>query len=81
LISSADIPLQGGAKLTATSAKGRDAGWITSAGHSERIGKEIALGYVKRGFNIPGTKLDALAWEDSGTAAAIPIEVVPLPFV
>jgi folate-binding protein YgfZ len=81
LISLADIPLQAGMKLTATSAKGRDAGWITSAGHSERIGKEIALGYVKRGFNIPGTKLDALAWEDSGTAAAIPIEVVPLPFV
>ena len=29
----------------------------------------------------PGTKLVALASEDSGTAAAIPIEVVPLPFV
>lgn len=81
LISLADIPLQAGAKLTATSAKGRDVGWITSAGHSERIRKEIALGYVKRGFNGPGTKLDALASEDSGTAAAIQIEVVPLPFV
>ena len=79
LISLGDIPLQPGMKLAATSAKGKEAGWITSATRSEKIGKEIALGYVKRGFNDPGARLDALM-SDSGTATAIAIEVVPLPF-
>ena len=79
LISVGDIPLQPGMKLAATSAKGKEAGWITSATRSEKIGKEIALGYVKRGFNDPGARLDALT-SDSGTATAIAIEVVPLPF-
>jgi tRNA-modifying protein YgfZ len=79
LISLGNIPLQPGMKLAATSAKGKEAGWITSATWSEKIGKEIALGYVKRGFNDPGARLDALT-SDSGTATAIAIEVVPLPF-
>jgi folate-binding protein YgfZ len=79
LISLEDIPLQPGMKLAATSAKGKEAGWITSATRSEKIGKEIALGYVKRGFNDPGARLDALT-SDSDAATAIAIEVVPLPF-
>jgi glycine cleavage system aminomethyltransferase T len=79
LISLGNIPLRPGMKLAATSAKGKEAGWITSATCSEKIGKEIALGYVKRGFNDPGARLDALT-SDSGTATAIAIEVVPLPF-
>jgi folate-binding protein YgfZ len=79
LISLGDIPLQPGMKLAATSAKGKEAGWITSATRSDRIGKEIALGYVKRGFNDPGARLDALA-SDSDAATAIAIVVVPLPF-
>jgi len=79
LISVGDIPLQPGMKLAATSAKGKEAGWITSATRSEKIGKEIALGYVKRGFNDPGARLDALT-SDSDAATAIAIEVVPLPF-
>ena len=79
LISVGDIPLQPGMKLAATSAKGKEAGWITSATRSEKIGKEIALGYVKRGFNDPGVRLDALT-SDSDAATAIAIEVVPLPF-
>ena len=79
LISLGDIPLQPGMKLAATSAKGKEAGWITSATRSEKIGKEIALGYVKRGFNDPGARLDALT-SDSDAATAIAIEVVPLPF-
>lgn len=50
----------------------KDVGWITSATRSDRLGKEIALGYVKRGFNQPGTKL---------SAAEHPVEVVELPFL
>ena len=48
----------------------KDVGWITSATRSDRLGKEIALGYVKRGFNQAGTKL---------SAAEHPVEVVELP--
>jgi hypothetical protein len=44
----------------------------------QRLGKEIALGYVKRGFNNPATKLEALS---SDAAEAIPVEVVSLPFL
>lgn len=79
LISLDNLPLQPGMKLIAFSAEGREVGWITSATHSERIGKEIALGYVKRGFNSAGTKLDALSTENS--AKRTPVEVVPLPFL
>ena len=81
LISLHDTPLQAGMKLASTSANGRQVGWITSATRSERLGKEIALGFVKRGFNISGTNLDAVGTEDSGAQAPIHAEVVPLPFV
>jgi tRNA-modifying protein YgfZ len=80
LISPRDMPLQPGMKLAVTSAPGKGAGWITSATRSERIGKEIALGYVKRGFNDVGAKLDAFV-PDRVDAARLPVEVVPLPFV
>src|SRR5947208_15209788 len=50
LISLHDTPLRPGMKL-AGSANGKQVGWITSATRSERLGKEIALGFVKRGFN------------------------------
>jgi len=81
LISLDDVPLQTGMRLASTAEKGKAAGWITSATRSEKIEKEIALGYVKRGFNNPGVKLDALAPENSGAAAAIPVQVVLLPFL
>jgi folate-binding protein YgfZ len=81
LISLDDIPLQAGMRLASTAEKGKEAGWITSATRSEKIEKEIALGYVKRGFNNSGMKLDALARENSGAVTAIPVQVVLLPFV
>jgi glycine cleavage system aminomethyltransferase T len=80
LISLDDVPLQAGMRLASTTEKGKEAGWITSATRSEKIGKEIALGYVKRGFNNPGVKLDALA-PDNCAAAPIPVQVVSLPFL
>ena len=79
LISLSNVALQAGMKLAAPSAAGREVGWITSATRSERIGKEIALGYVKRGFNIGGTKLEAFSPENS--AKSIQVEVVPVPFL
>ena len=77
LISLNETPLQCGMKLVAPSASGKEAGWITSATRSRRLGKEIALAYVKRGFNNAATKLEALSLDRGG---AIPVEVVSLPF-
>ena len=77
LISLNETPLQRGMKLVAPSASGKEAGWITSATRSRRLGKEIALAYVKRGFNNAATKLEALSLDPGG---AIPVEVVSLPF-
>jgi tRNA-modifying protein YgfZ len=76
LISLNNTPLQPGMKLVAPSVPGKEAGWITSATRSPRLRKEIALGYVKRGFNNPATNLNALSRD-----AAIPVEVVSLPFL
>jgi folate-binding protein YgfZ len=82
LVSLDDVPFQPGMKLVGPSTAAKEVGWITSATRSERLGKEIALGYLKRGFNSSGTKLDARAHEDSGKEkpGPIPVEVVPLPF-
>ena len=77
LISLNNASLQPGMKLVAPSASGKEAGWITSATRSPRLGREIALGYVKRGFNNPSTNLEALSLDAAG---AVPVEVVPLPF-
>jgi folate-binding protein YgfZ len=83
LVSLGDIPVQQGMKLATTSKNGKEVGWITSATHSDRMGKEIALGYVKRGFSSISTKLDAVVPGDSTpqTARPISVEVVPLPFL
>jgi folate-binding protein YgfZ len=82
LISLHNAPLRAGMKLVGASANGRQVGWITSATRSERLGKEIALAFVKRGFNVPSTNLGAVVGaEDSGAQAPIHVEVVSLPFV
>jgi len=71
LVSLDDSPLAPGARLLSTE-EAKDAGWITSATRSDRLGKEIALGYVKRGFNQRGTKL---------LAERQHVEVKELPFL
>ena len=82
LISLNNVPLQPRMNLAGPSVPGKEVGWITSATHSEELGKEIALGYVKRGFNSVGTKLDALAPGDArNSVRAISVEVVSLPFL
>jgi folate-binding protein YgfZ len=79
LISVSGVPLDAGMRLVGDMKK--DAGWITSATQSPRLEKQIALGYVKRGFNANGTLLHALQPENVSEIAGIPVEVVPLPFV
>jgi folate-binding protein YgfZ len=77
LISLDNSPLRHGMKLAPSSNLGTEAGWITSAARSERLGREIALGYIKRGFNNPGTSLALLA----GPPGSIPVQVASLPFL
>jgi tRNA-modifying protein YgfZ len=76
LISLNSTPLQPGMKLVAPSESAKEVGWVTSGTRSPQLRKEIALGYVKRGFNNPATNLNALSLD-----AAIPVEVVSLPFL
>jgi aminomethyltransferase len=81
LLSISGVPLEAGMRLVPEMDGGRDAGWITSATRSGRLEKEIALGYVKRGFNSSGTRLQAVHPEQGGGAPAIVVEVVPVPFI
>ena len=78
-VSQSDAPLSAGMKIIAPAEKDKEAGWITSATRSERLGKEIALGFMKRGFGSVGTKLDAVPPENSG-AEPVGVEIVSLPF-
>jgi folate-binding protein YgfZ len=71
LIGLSDSALQPEMRLASESDPGKDAGWITSATKSARLGAQIALGYVRRGSNEIGTRL---------RAAGFPVEVVALPF-
>lgn len=57
------------------SVDGKDAGYVTSAIASPAFGKNIALGYVRREFNQPGTGLDVQAGEQK-----VRVTVVSLPF-
>jgi folate-binding protein YgfZ len=72
LISLSGAPLEPGVRLRSASESEKDVGWITSVTKSARLEKEIALAYVKRGFNADGIELHA---------AGIPVQVTALPFV
>jgi folate-binding protein YgfZ len=78
LVSPSGNSLKEGMRLVSSEGEGREIGWITSATHSARLGKEIALGYVKRGFNSAGTRLQILPLQNE---AIMPLEIVKLPFI
>jgi aminomethyltransferase len=54
----------------------KEMGWITSAALSPGLGRPIALGYVRRECNAPGSKVAVRAGD-----ATLDAEVVALPFV
>lgn len=54
---------------------GRPVGWVSSAVHSIGLGRPIALAFVRRPFNEPGTEVAV----EAGTEA-VPAEVSDLPF-
>ena len=74
-----DSPLEPGMKIFSLGEEKKEAGWITSAVHSKRLGQEIALGYIKRPFYHATYRLDAINPESMGRAA-VRIELTDLPF-
>jgi len=79
LLSTGNVALAAGMELMATSEQEKSVGRITSAGRSEKLGKEIALGYVKRGFNATGARLKAINMGDPASPGVAAM-VVDLPF-
>lgn len=75
LVGKGDLDFAAGMRLTASD--GKDVGRVTSATRSERLGRQIGLGFVKRGFNELGTLLEAVAPDGD---ARVPVEIVSLPF-
>jgi folate-binding protein YgfZ len=89
LISVSGTPLAAAMRLATIAEDAKEVGWITSATHSERPGKEIALGFVKRGYNTiekansgdeRGLELNAVSSENPSGSALVRVKVVPLPF-
>lgn len=59
-----DTALLPGMKLFSPPDNDREIGWITSAVRSDRLGKYLGLGYLKRPFNQPGTEVIAKVGEN-----------------
>jgi folate-binding protein YgfZ len=72
LISANGLELTADARLLGEP-EGKDAGWITSTAVTD--GRNIGLGYVKRGFTGVGTQLQAAVGVER-----VPVQVVELPF-
>ncbi len=79
-ISLSGVPLEAGMKLLPIGQGEKEAGWVTSAARSKILGKEIALGYMKRPFFHAGFRLDAVRADDPGHPP-VRVEVADLPFV
>ena len=73
--------LSPGMRLTTATEDHRDVGWVTSADYNPQMQKQIGLGFVKRGFNEPGTDLRAVPAANSTDPNATRVEIVHLPFV
>lgn len=74
-------PLMPGMRLATMLENGREVGWVTSADRSPRLKKNIGLGFVKRGFNAPGTNLNAFFSENRSSSSMLVVEVALLPFI
>ena len=75
------LPIAGAAPEAAMRliSDGKDVGWITSVAVSRRVGGTVALGFVKRGFQTPGTQLE-LQPADGTASAGSRVAVATLPF-
>jgi tRNA-modifying protein YgfZ len=80
IVSSADEPLAVGMRLILPGEE-KEVGWITSVTRSARLQKEIALGFVKRGANSIGTRLETRHSPKSDAEGAIFVAIAALPFI
>ena len=78
-VSLSGVPLEAGMKLLPIGQGAKDAGWVTSAARSKMLGKEIALGYMKRPFFHAGFRLDAIR-PDEPERPPVRVEVADIPF-
>jgi folate-binding protein YgfZ len=76
LIAADDVPLIAGGKLFRADDGKKEVGWITSATCSDRLGKHIALGYVKRPFNQSGGEVVT----EVGQNQTVRVRITDLPF-
>jgi folate-binding protein YgfZ len=72
-----DIVLETGDKLVGAADASKDVGLITSVGRSRSLGRAIALGYIRRGFDAPGSTLQVRR-NDTLIGS---VEVCSLPFI
>jgi tRNA-modifying protein YgfZ len=57
LLPADDLSVQVGDKLVDTTEASKEIGFITSVGQSRSLGRPIALAYIRRGFDAPGSTL------------------------
>lgn len=79
-VATTNEPLRPGMRLWTIAPDAKDVGWVTSAVMSRRVGKQIALGYLKRGFQEIGSVLEVRD-EGGSTPEAAQVQIVRLPFV
>lgn len=80
IVSLAEEPIAIGMRLVLPGEE-KEVGWITSVTRSERLQKEIALGFVKRGVNSIGTRLGARRSPKSDAARDIFVAIAAIPFI
>ncbi|MBV8175042.1 MAG: aminomethyltransferase family protein [Verrucomicrobia bacterium] len=57
LLPAGDTLVRVGDRLVDAAEAGKEVGFITSVGQSRSLGRPIALGYIRRGFDVPGSTL------------------------
>jgi tRNA-modifying protein YgfZ len=72
-----DIVLETGDKLVGPAEASKDVGLVTSVGRSRSLGRAIALGYIRRGFDAPESTLHVRR-NDTLIGS---VEVCGLPFI
>jgi folate-binding protein YgfZ len=79
LVAGENASLAPGMRLVNPAQTEKEVGWITSATNRKQLSHGIALGFVKRGFNTPGTTLETVMPGEVGRGR-VEVEVVDLPF-
>ena len=77
LLPARDLSVQVGDKLVDATEASKEVGFITSVGQSRSLGQPIALGYIRRGFDAPGSTLQV----SRNNTLIGSLQVCSLPFI